>query len=400
MRRIYLDHNATTPVRPDVLREMMPYLQGRFGNASSFHAPGQAAREAVEQARRRVADLIGAEPREIIFTSGGTEADNLAIRGTVERAAQGKRRPHIVTSAIEHPAVLNTCQHLEKSGCVVSYVPVDGSGLVHPDSVARAVTQETLLVSIMLANNEIGTIQPVAEIARMAREKGVLVHTDAVQAVGRLPVDVRELGVDLLSISAHKIYGPKGVGALYVRRGVRLAPMLYGGHHERNLRAGTENVPAIAGFGKACEIAAAELPSVAQREATLRDKLERGILECIPHMRVNGDRRQRLPNTLNVGVAFVEGEALLVNLDLEGIAIATGSACSSGSLKPSHVQLAIGRSHEQAHGSLRFSLGRETTEEEIDITIEALERVVQKLRVMSPLYSDFVNGRQTEGFGR
>jgi cysteine desulfurase len=395
MDRIYLDHNATTPVDPAVLEAMLPYLRDVFGNASSVHEPGRAAREAVEQARAQVARLIGAEPREIVFTSGGTEADNQAVRGVLELARTPEGRPgHVITSAIEHPAVLNTCQHVAKRGHPVTYLPVDVTGRVKLEELAPALTPETVLVSVMLANNEIGTIQPVPEIARLAHEKGVTVHTDAVQALGRIPVDVGDLGVDLLTISAHKVYGPKGTGALCVRRGTRIAPLIHGGHHESRRRAGTENVPGIVGFGRACEIAGQRLAEVAAREARLRDRLQQGILARVPHAQVNGHLTERLPNTLNVGFTFVEGEALLMNLDLEGIAVSTGSACSSGDLKPSHVLLALGLDHASAHGTLRFSLGRANTEAEIDATIDAVARVVERVRAMSPMYHDFKKRQQ------
>lgn len=389
MRRVYLDHNATTPVHPDVFAAMEPYLRGEFGNASSVHSLGRPAREAVDQARRQVADLIGAREREIIFTSGGTEADNLAVRGVVDRLSEGDSRPHLITSVIEHPAVLNVCQFLEKRGYPVTFVSVDEDGRVDPRAVAEAIRPDTALVSIMLANNEVGTVVAIREIASIAKEKGILIHTDAVQAAGRVPIAVSELGVDLLSLSAHKIYGPKGVGALFVKRGLKLTAQIHGGHQERGIRPGTENVAGIVGFGRAAEIAARDLAQVTAHETQLRDRLEAGILGRIPHVRVNGDRDNRLPNTLNVGVAFLEGESMLVNLDLEGIACSTGSACSSGTLEPSHVQLAMGRSHEAAHGSLRFSLGRDNTAEEIDYTVSTLAAVVERLRQMSPLYHDF-----------
>lgn len=390
MNRIYLDHNATTPVDPAVLEAMLPYLREAYGNASSVHEPGRVAREAVDRAREQVAHLIGAEPREIVFTSGGTEADNQAVRGVLELARTPDNRPgHVITSAIEHPAVLNTCQYVAKQGVAVTYLPVDATGRVKLEELAPALTPETVLVSVMLANNEVGTIQPVGEIAPLAHAKGVTVHTDAVQGLGRIPVNVGDLGVDLLTISGHKIYGPKGIGALYVRRGTRIAPLLYGGHHEKRRRAGTENVPAIVGFGRACEIAGERLAEVAAREARLRDRLQEGILARVPHTQVNGHLTERLPNTVNVGFAFVEGESLLMNLDLEGIAVSTGSACSSGDLKPSHVLLAMGLDHATAHGTLRFSLGRANTEFEIDATIDAVARVVERVRAMSPMYSDF-----------
>ncbi len=391
MQRIYLDHNATTPLDPAVLDAMLPYLRDEFGNASSVHSPGQAARRAVERAREQVARLIGADPREVVFTSGGTEADNQAVRGTLDLAkSHGEKPLHVITSSVEHPAVLNTCQHVEKHGVAVTYLPVDRTGRVDPADAVRALTPETVLVSVMLANNEVGTLQPVREIVQGVRERGILVHTDAVQALGRIPTDVNELGVDLLSISGHKVYGPKGIGALYIRRGARVGALLLGGHHERRRRAGTENVPGIVGFGQACEIAGARQAESARHEARLRDRLEQGILARVPHARVNGHPSERLPNTLNVGFAFVEGEALLMNLDLEGIAVSTGSACSSGDLKPSHVLIAMGMQAEDAHGTLRFSLGRGNTEEEIDATLDAIVRVVTRVRAMSPVYRDFV----------
>jgi len=397
MNRIYLDHNATTPVDPAVLEAMLPYLRDAYGNASSVHELGRAAREAVEKARAQVARLLGAEPREIVFTSGGTEADNQAIRGVLELARTPEGRPgHVVTSAIEHPAVLNTCQYVAKRGHAATYLAVDTTGRVKLAEVAPAFTPETVLVSVMLANNEIGTLQPVREVARLAHEKGIPVHTDAVQALGRVPVDVDDLGVDLLTISSHKIYGPKGTGALYVRRGTRIAPLLHGGHHENRRRAGTENVPGIVGFGRACELAGERLAEVAAHEARLRDRLQQGILARVPHVQVNGHLTERLPNTLNVGFMFVEGEGLLMNLDLEGIAVSTGSACSSGDLKPSHVLLALGLDHAAAHGTLRFSLGRSNTEVEIDATIDAVARVVERVRAMSPMYHDFRKQQQAE----
>ena len=390
MERIYLDHNATTPVDGAVLDAMLPYLRDEYGNASSVHAAGRAAREAVEAAREQVARFLGAEPREIVFTSGGTEADNHALRGVVELArTQPGAAPHIVTTAIEHPAVLNTCQHLEKQGCRVTYLKVDRYARISLDELRGAITDATALVSIMLANNEVGTVQPVADAARIARERGVPVHTDAVQAAGRIALDVNALGVDLLSISGHKLYGPKGIGALYIRRGTRVAPFVIGGHQERRRRGGTENVPAIAGLGKACELASERLPAVVEQELRLRDRLEQGLRARVPYVVVNGHPTLRLPNTLNVGFRFVEGESLLMNLDLEEIAVSTGSACTSGDLEPSHVLMAMGVPVEDAHGTLRFSLGRSTTATQIDRTIEAVARVVERVRAMSPMYQDF-----------
>ncbi|MCK4413366.1 MAG: cysteine desulfurase NifS [Candidatus Eisenbacteria sp.] len=395
MAYIYFDHNATTPLDPAVLEAMMPFLHEAHGNASSFHSPGREAREAVDLARKQVASLIGAQPAEIVFTSGGTEADNHALRGVIARVKAGAGQPpHLVTSAIEHPAVLNTAQMLEQQGCAVSYLPVDEYGRVRPEDARSAINDATALVSVMLANNEVGTIQPVAAIAAIARERKAIMHTDAVQGLGRIPVDVDALGVDLLSISAHKVYGPKGIGALYIRRGTRIAPLIYGGHQERRRRGGTENVPAIVGFGRACELAGELLAESAAREARLRDRLEQGIRERIEHVRINGHPSERLPNTLNVGFTFVEGESLLMNLDIERVAVSTGSACSSGDLQPSHVLLAMGFEAEAAHGTLRFSLGRRTTEEEIATVLDVLVRVVARVRAMSPMYRDFIKGRR------
>ncbi|MHC4779915.1 MAG: cysteine desulfurase NifS [Planctomycetota bacterium] len=391
MRRIYLDHNASTPVRPEVVDEMLPLLRGTFGNPSSIHWFGQEAKRAMDKARERVAELINAEPREIVFTSGGTEADNHAIRGVVE--ASGVTKNHVITTAVEHHAVLSTSQRLEKSGVPVTVLPVDGAGRIDPAEVDRAIREDTALVTVMLANNDVGTIQPLKEITEIARERGVLVHTDAVQAVGKIPLDVKELGVDFLSMSGHKIYGPKGVGALFMRRGARAESLLHGGHHERRRRAGTENVPSIAGFGKACELARIGFEEGApQHLARLRDGLQQSITEKIPHVLLNGHRELRLPNTLNMSFLFVEGESLLMNLDVKGIAVSTGSACTSGTLEPSHVLMALGRKAEEAHGSLRFSLGRDNTAEDMETTVNVLVEVVEKLRKMSPLYDDFLAG--------
>ena len=380
---IYLDHNATTPVAPPVLQAMLPFFSERFGNPSSIHSYGQQTRRAVDRAREQVADLIGADPGEVVFCGSGTEADNLAIRGPFDRRlAAGVRGGHLVTSAVEHPAVLNPCAGLEERyGARVTRVGVDGAGRVDPDAVAAAIEDETVLVSVMLANNDVGTLQPVAEIAGAARARGVLVHSDAVQALGKVPVRVDELGVDLLSISAHKIHGPKGCGALYVRRGVadRLAPLVLGGAHERGRRAGTENVAGLVGFGAACELAAAGLTRDPPRLAALRDRLERGLLARWPSARVNGHPVERLPNTSSVCLPGVDGEALLMSLDLSGVAVSTGSACSSGTLEPSHVLAAMGIDERLARGAVRFSLGRGNTEEEVDAALDALDRVLAQL---------------------
>jgi cysteine desulfurase len=401
MERIYLDHNATTPLDPAVLEALLPYLREAYGNASSVHSQGRAAREAVERAREQVAQLLGADAREIVFTSGGTEADNLALRGVVEVARpKGGGAPHVITSAIEHPAVLNTGQYLERQNCRVTYLPVDRNARVDPEALRSVIDDATVLVSVMHANNEVGTLQPVAELARLAHERGIPVHTDAVQSVGRVAVAVDALGVDLLSISGHKIYGPKGIGALYIRRGTRISPLMHGGHQERRRRGGTENVPGIVGLGKACELARVRFTEVAQHEARLRDRLERGILERVPQVLVNGHPTERLPNTLNIGFRFVEGESLLMNLDLEGISVSTGSACSSGDLAPSHVLMAMGLPVEDAHGTLRFSLGKGNTEAEIDRTIDAVARVVERVRAMSPMYHDFKKQQQAGAASR
>jgi cysteine desulfurase len=384
MRRIYFDHNATTPVDPAVREAMLPYLSEAFGNASSIHSFGQQARAAVEQARQSVAALLGAHPAEIVFTSGGTEADNLAIFGIVH-AASGARK-HVITTQIEHHAVLNICQALQEQGVAVTFLPVSGDGRVDPDDVRRALRPETVLITVMHANNELGTVQPIAEIARLAAEADVWFHTDAVQSAGKLPLDVESLGVDLLSLSAHKLYGPKGVGALYVRRGVHLKPLLYGGHHERDRRPGTENVAGIVGLGQAAALARQRLGEDAVRLAALRDRLERGLLERIPHARVNGAGAPRTPNTTNITFSFIEGEALVIALDLKGLACSTGAACSSGAVEPSHVLTAIGLPPEEARASLRFSLGHGNTDAEVEYALEVIPDVVEHLRQLSPQY--------------
>lgn len=390
--RAYFDYNSTTPVDRDVLDAMAPYFADTFGNASSIHSEGQSARMAVDHARESVAALLGAKPAEIAFTSGGTEADNLAIFGSVAAAAaggaagnSGRRSGHVVTTEIEHHAVLNSCQELERRGVAVTYVPVGRDGIVDPAEVKRAIRADTVLISVMYANNELGTIQPVEEIGRIAAEADVTFHCDAVQAAGKLTLDVNHIGVDLLSISAHKIYGPKGVGALYVRSGTALAPQFHGGHHERDRRPGTENVPGIVGLGKAAAIARARLTDEPARIAALRDRLERELQAAIPAVRCNGDGARRVANTSNVSFGGAGGEALVIALDLQGIACSTGAACSSGAVEPSHVLLAIGLSPDEARSSLRFSLGRHTTADEIDFAAAIIPGVVERLRALSPL---------------
>ncbi|MGH9716710.1 MAG: cysteine desulfurase family protein [Candidatus Acidiferrales bacterium] len=384
--RVYLDYNATTPVDPAVLDAMLPYLRDNFANAGSVHTPGQQARAAVDAARDSVAALIGAKPSEIVFTSGGTEADNLAIYGAV--AASTKPRKHVIASAIDHHAVLHTCEDLQRQGIDVTFVPVQhgpgGQGVVDPENVRRALRPETVLISVMHANNELGTVQPIQEISRIAREAGVCFHSDAVQSTGKIPVDVNRLGVDLLSISAHKFYGPKGVGALYVRTGTSIVPRFRGGHAERDRRPGTENVPGIVGIGKAAELARIQLAEESARISALRDRLESELLARIPDAIVNGDCAYRVPNTSNITFRGAGGEALLIALDLQGIACSTGAACSSGSTEPSHVLLASGLSHDDARSSLRFSVGRPSTAEEVDYAIATVPSVVERLRAISP----------------
>jgi len=380
--RVYLDYNATTPVDPAVLDAMMPYFAENYGNASSIHSAGQHARGAVDRARESVASLIGAKPAEIVFTSGGTEADNLALFGAV--SASPAQRKHVVTTAIEHHAVLNACQALEKHGINITYVAAGQSGVVNPEDVRRALRPETVLISVMHANNELGTIQPVEEIGMIAAEADICFHCDAVQSAGKLPLDVNRSRVDLLSLSAHKIYGPKGVGALYVRSGTPLEPQFHGGHHERDRRPGTENVAGIVGFGKAAELARKRLSEDGQRIGALRDRLEESLLSFAPAARVNGDVAHRVPNTTNLIIPGAGGEALLIALDLQGIACSTGAACSSGAVEPSHVLLAIGLSQDDARSSLRFSLGRATTAAEIDYALSVIPGVVERLRALSP----------------
>jgi cysteine desulfurase len=384
VKSIYLDHNATTALHPLVFEAMYPYFSEKYGNASSVHSFGREARKAIDASREKIAQLLGAQAQEIIFTSGGTEANNLAIKGIA--AAQEKKGKHIITSSIEHHAVLNVCKDLEKKGFQVSYLPVDKSGLIDIENLRKTITRETILITIMHANNEIGTIEPIAEIGKLAKEKGIIFHTDAVQSVGKIPVNVNELKVDLLSLSAHKFYGPKGIGVLYIRKGTKIMPLIQGGHHERNLRAGTENVPAIVGLAKALELAAAQMDAERKKIAALRDKLEQGIQGKIDEVYLNGHPSLRIPTTTNLSFKYVEGESIVLNLDLEGIAVSTGSACTSGTLEPSHVLNAMGVDPALAQGSVRFSLGRENTEEEIDYVLKVLPPIIERLRAMSPLY--------------
>jgi cysteine desulfurase len=381
--RIYLDHAATTPTRPEVVEAMLPYYREKWGNPSSLHTSGREAGEGMERAREHLAALLGALPEEIVFTGSGTEADNQALIGI--GIARRNKGDHIVTSTIEHHAILHTAQFLEKQGSSVTYLPVDSTGLVDPDDVRKAITDNTILVTIMHANNEIGTVQPIAEIAALCREREVPFHTDAVQTVGHIPVNVRDLGIDLLSLSAHKLYGPKGVGALFVRKGVRIAPLVHGGGHERGRRSSTENVPGIVGLGEAARLAAVELESSVEGETALRDRLIDGLLERVPDSMLTGHRTQRLPNNASFCVRYIEGESMLLNLDFEQIYASSGSACTSGSLEASHVLLAIGLPHDVAHGSLRLSVGRENTDEDVDRLLEVLPAIVEKLRAISPI---------------
>lgn len=385
MKRIYLDHAATTPVHPEVTRAMMPYFGERFGNSSTLYSFGQEAREAVEEARGKAASLAGAQsPQEIIFTGGGTESDNFALGGIAW--ANQKKGDHIITSAVEHHAVLNTCKFLQKRGFKVTYLPVDQYGFIDPGDVKKAITDRTILISVMHANNEVGTIEPIAEIGKIARDNGVYFHTDAVQSFGHIPLRVDDLNVDLLSASGHKLYGPKGVGMLYVRKGTKIVPFLSGGDQENKRRAGTENVPGIVGFGKACELAANGIAEEKGRLGDLRDRVIKGILEKIEFVQLNGHPTQRLPGNVNVSVKYVEGESMLLKLDGKGICASSGSACTSSILEPSHVLSAMGVPPEVAHSSLRFTLGRENTEADVDAVLGALPEIVKGLRLMSPLY--------------
>ena len=387
MKRIYLDHNATTPLHPDVLEAMTPYLTNRFGNGSSIHAYGREARNAIDAAREQVADLIGAKsPSEIVFTGSGTEADNHAIKGLAELQKSRNGGHHIITSSVEHHAVLHTCQHLEKRGFDVTYLPVDRYGRIHTDTLREAIRETTILISIMHANNETGTVQPIADIAEIAAAHSIPIHTDAVQSVGKLPVNVQELGISLLSLSGHKLYGPKGIGALYIRRGTRLDNLMHGGSHERNRRAGSENVPAIVGIGAAAQIAKTNREVYVGHLDHLTRKLRDGLHKRLDGLYENGHPEHCLPGTLNISFEFVEGESLILRLDMEGICVSTGSACTSGSMEPSHVLAALGLQPRLAQGTVRFSLGRDNTEAEIDEVIEKLPKIIEQMRGMSPEY--------------
>ncbi len=392
MKQIYLDNAATTRMRPEALEAMMPHLSEAYGNASSIYPLGEEAASALAEARRTIAQAINAQDREVLFTSGGSESDNWALIATAE-AYESKGR-HIVTSAIEHHAILHTAEYLEKRGFEITYLPVDEDGRVSPADLEAAMRPDTILVSIMFANNEIGTIEPIAELAKVAHDHGALFHTDAVQAFGHIPIDVKEMGIDLLSASAHKVYGPKGTGLLYIRKGVKTKAFIHGGQQERGLRAGTENVAGIVGFARATELALAEQEEEAARLAELRDYAIGRIEREIPYSRLNGHRTERLPNNVNFSFEFIEGEGMLLQLAFKGISASSGSACTSGSLDPSHVLLAIGLPHEIAHGSLRLTLGRETTRDDIDFAIDSLKGTIDNLRAMSPLYEDFLKAHK------
>jgi cysteine desulfurase len=390
MRRVYLDHNATTAVHPEVLAAMMPFFGDQFGNPSSLHWAGREVKAYLDQARERAADLLHASPEEVIFTGGGTESDNMALKG-VAYALQGKGK-HIITTQVEHHAILHTCRFLEKNGFEVTYLPVNGEGLIDLEGLRAAMRQDTILLTIMFANNETGTIFPMEEIGAMARERGILFHSDAVQAVGKLPIDLKRLPVDILSFSGHKLYAPKGIGGQYIRKGTKLPALIHGGAQELNYRAGTENIPAIVGLGKACEIAKRDFQSRVNHLQGLRDRLQQGLQKSIPEIKLNGHPTLRLPNTLNLSFLYIEGESLLLNMDLEGIAVSSGSACTSGSSEASHVLLAMGVPPEVAQSAIRFSFGWKNTEEEVDYVLEVLPKIVQRLRDISPLYRKRMKG--------
>ena len=381
-----MDHSATTPVAAEVLEAMLPYFSDKFGNASSLHGFGREAREALEESRQKLARLLNADPGEIVFTSGGTESDNLALRGIAYKNRNSGR--HIITSQIEHPAILETCRSLEREGFTVTYLPVNREGLIELSELERAIRPDTILISIMHANNEVGTIQPLEEVGRLAADRDIYLHTDAVQTVGKIPVDVEAIGADLLSLSAHKLYGPKGVGALYIRRGTKMQSLSTGGGHERNLRSGTENVAGIVGLARAADLAGEEMAAEGQRLSQLRDRLADLVLGRVKDAWVNGSMEKRLPGSLNFGFSYVEGESLLLYLDSKGIAVSTGSACSSHKLEPSHVLLALGLKPEECHGSLRITMGRSNSQEQVDYVAECIAEAVERFRMMSPLGRD------------
>jgi cysteine desulfurase len=386
VKNIYMDNNATTPVRPEVLEEMLPFYTQHFGNPSSVHWAGRAVKGAIENAREQVAALINCSPAEVVFTSCGSEGDNFAIKGTVD--ALKEKGNHIITTTVEHPAVLETCEYLEKKGCEVTYLPVDKDGMLDLAELEAAITEKTILISVMWANNETGNIFPIEEIGAIARKYKVRFHTDSVQAVGRIPVDVQKANVDLAVISGHKLGAPKGVGAIYIRRGTRMSQFMHGGHQERHRRAGTHNVAGIVGLGKACELSGQSMDLDVPRVRKLRDRLEKGIMEAIPEVKLNGHPEKRLPNTLNVSFAYIEGESILLNFDMKGIAASSGSACTSGSLEPSHVMCAMCVDVVLAHSSTRFSLGPDNTEEDVDFILQELPPIVERLREMSPLFNN------------
>jgi len=386
LKKIYMDHNATTPVHPEVFEEMLPFLKDEWGNPSSIHWAARAPRKAIDDAREKVCAFLNCSPVEVIFTSCGSESDNLAIKGVA--LAKKSKGNHIITTRVEHPAVLNTCKYLEKEGFDVTYLDVDSEGLLSLDRLREAITPKTILITIMYVNNETGVIFPIGDIGKIAKERDITFHTDAVQAAGKLPLDVKSLNCDLLSISGHKLYAPKGVGALYAKRGVRLVPLIHGGHHERNRRGGTENVAGIAGLGRAVEVAARDMEKENERLKKLRDRLHKGLVERVPHVKLNGHPEKRVANTLNISFEFVEGESLLLNLDMLGVAASSGSACTSGSLEPSHVLLALGLTPEVSHGSVRFSMGKSNTEEDIDYILEKMPPIVERMRSMSPLWDE------------
>lgn len=388
---IYFDNAATTKPRKEVIDKMLPYITEKYGNPSSIYKIARENKEAVDEARQAVAEAINAKPNEIYFTAGGSESDNWALKGIAD--SYSDKGKHIITTAIEHHAILHTCEYLESKGFEVTYLPVDEYGIISVEELKSAIREDTILISVMFANNEIGSVQPIGEIGKLAREKGIVFHTDAVQAVGHLPIDVEEMNIDLLSLSGHKLYGPKGIGALYVRKGIKLKPFIHGGAQERGRRAGTENVPGIVGLGEAVRLASAEMEEERARLVSLRDRLIDGILTSIPHSRLNGHPEKRLPGNVNISFEFIEGESMLLLLDMKGICASSGSACTSGSLDPSHVLLAIGLPHEKAHGSLRLTLGHFNTDEDVDAVLRELPPIVQRLREMSPLYEEYLKNK-------